>query len=1718
MAIPTALNLQQQQRQQQQQQSQQPQLQQRRGREEQQSPWNPSRNNVTSTDTSDPGFSGPAVGMPETAAAAAATTTATQAEEICGGTRVNAAAAAAGQAAAAASAAAAAAAGRQQEQQPFTTNLAIRTVPQRRETPEKPGVSGPPLVVGGPLVLGGPRNLKQLLHRGDPKAGALMRSELLQQAPPSSVCTQAAEALKSVRAAAAPTCSSSSSSSNNGSNSNSKRANGGDEGCGSAERDAVQAAKAAVAAGAASSAFASNGVAASACCFCAFLPLCPRCLGALEGPSANYTGAPRCCEVCSTAPLPPAAEAARLSELLLLPLRGPSPLRFPPAMKLRGAPFLAAERLREEEEICPRGIRFARCLYTWGAQDSFLLGLPTFSCHGDSRERPPTRVPLRALSQQQQQQEQHPQKHQKRPERQQQEEQQQQQGGKAQPPQQQEWGGSRGCSSCMCISCGGPDCLESECTSVCGVFCGPGASAAATEGGGLWVWGPSAGGSTGVTVPPTPIVLEAERGPALGSGADRLTKSRATTRREGGLQGGNSSFSEVPLQIAQVALGLRHGLALVKRGAPGAPRPTETLLYAWGPDPLLGGPASAAGTGAAGASGDASAAARDSRKGPPSVVMGGPQLICQSSGWPAAQGLTRGPLTTQLETVEGGPSWRPSKKDTGPPTAGTLLPGPKGPLRLSVSSIAAGDRHALLLLDEGVVMVYGSNERGQCAQPASVPFVTRPQSLELPVIKQVAAAAAASAAFGVGPQPVIGRPSSAALRRYPMLLLLLRGCMPEVFCWGASPIIAPPVPQQQPQQQHQQQLKHHQGQQRFVKQHAASRIGDNSSSDNSSSSSKTRELFYKPLPVRFCRSPNSSGRGPQGAPGDWQEQPMGHGAPPLKWIAVSDFVGAALTSSGELCVWLSAARPAEMSLLTAAGGGPPGSPPGTRGPPLPLFESVSFGGPHQLLGRTAEGLLYSIHLKEPDGAAAAAAGAAVIAETPQLLPLAGVRGAAASSRHGAAAVSMPLPRFPVPFSCAKQQQQQLRQWQQQQESQRHKQQLQGKEEQQQAECPSLVSLCCSRLASRCAAVADLLQLAALCDRLLLPELFDFCCCSLLLNLPLFLQQQQQQQRLPLSRAACAGMQLLLLQLVVVGALRPLDCQSAVLLPEASLVESLGSSSDRPGEPPARIDAEEESLVSFSPEDMGAPGDKEGPLPRLFSAVSAPAHTVFIGPVGGPPERWLAVSAVEDEPGGGGVPGHTGKANREKASEAGALEGQKQVQHQEPQQDNQQHQRMQQKQQQQRQQQQKQHSRKQNNQQQRPQPKMHQQQQHQQLNNTSSGSQVGRSAIKPQTASVWGPPPPCSVISEAPLQQQLLQNRRQQQLPQKQQQKQQQQDKQHPRQQHEEQPPPEPQWQPAGRGGARGPPKPPEETSRLSSLVPSGGPQLRESSSPFLQPATIGSLPKASVQGNSSQGPFPSATMRAPMKVDLGSLIRVRPSKKSLTLRKGGNLEGGPPPNREAGASGLSEAPAELRRGWGPPKEAQAPRQVSMREVMEEQLQEQPREGPPKGLQLPGSASKGPTRGASGKGRGGPGLDPSCNRWGPQAAAKVQGSGTQLPSLSEIEMEEKETERALLLVAESVWFEELLKGQPPQFEGYSPPPGALGAPLELLGASPSEPATRALRDPLDQADRGGARRRPPGTQEQRPRGGGPHPPRGPRRSGGFRGGAPRGGGPSRPNDT
>ncbi|KAL8274042.1 hypothetical protein Esti_002041 [Eimeria stiedai] len=1520
----------------------------------------------------------------------------------------------------------------------------------------------------------------QLLYREAPKGGAPLQSEVLQQPPPSSVCTQAAEALKNVWAAAAPTCSSSndrssSGSSNSGSSSsgsrsslsgsrsglsgssngssNSKRENNSDQGCGSAEGDAA-AATTAAAAGAASSAAASDAAGASACCFCAFLPLCPQCLGPLEGPSSDGRGAQRCCEVCSTAPLPPAAEAAHLSHLLLLPLRSPSSLREP-SVKLRGAPFVSAESLRQESS--PRGVRFARCLYTWGAQDSFLLGLPTFSCHGDSRERPPTRVPLRALPQQQQQQQEQQQQQQR--ERQQQE-QEQHQGRKAQHRQQQGTGGLHGGPSSMCFSCGGPDCLESECTSVCGVFCGPGASAAATAGGGLWVWGPSAGGSTGVTVPPTPLVLEGDKGPLLDNGADRLAKPlrlRATNRREGGPHGGTGASSQGPLQIAQVALGLRHGLALVKRGAPGAPRPTKTLLYAWGPDPLLRGPA-AAGTGAAGSSDDAAAAARD-RKGPPSGVIGGPQLICESPDGPAAQGLVRGPLITQLETLEGGPLLKPSR--LGPFTAGTLLPGSKGPLRLSVSSIAAGGRHALLLLEEGkrVVMVYGSNERGQCAQPASVSFVTRPQTLELPVIKQVAAAAAASAAFGVGPQ--------------------------QVFCWGASPVVAAPASQQQ-QQRQQQQLKQQQGQQRFVKQHAASRIGDNSSNDNSSissSSSKTLELFYKPLPVRFCRDPTSSGRGPQGAPGDWQEQPMGHGAPPLEWIAVSDFAGAALTSSGELCVWLSAARPAEMCLLTAAGGGPPGSPPGTRGPPLPLFEAVSFGGPHQLLGRTAEGLLYSIHLKETGAAADAAA---VIAGTPKLLPLAGVTGAAASSRHGAAAVSMPFPLFPVPFMCAKQQQQQQQQ-------------------QQRGECPSLVSMCCSRLASRCAAVADLLQLSALCDRLLLPELFDFCCCSLLLNLPLFLQQQQR--RLQLSRAACAGVQLLLVQLAAVGALRPLDPQSVVSLSEAPRDVPPGSSFDRLAGPPASVDTDEEDPVSLSPDERGASGDKDEPLPRLFSAVSATAHAVLVGAIGGPPEKWLAAFAVEDERAGVGAP--TGKPTKERALEQGTLEGQMQVQHQAPRQDKQQQQQMQPKQQHQKQPQQKRNPKQQQKQQQRPQPKLQQQQQ-QQPGNHTSGCQEGRSIAKqtPQTSSVWGPPPACSVITE-PLQQQLQQSKRQHQLPQEQQQKQQREEDQHQRQQHEVQPQPKPQWQSAGRG-TRGPLSPALETSRPTSLRPSGGPQLKESGSPFSQP--ISSLSAAPVQRGPSQGPS-SATRGAPTKVALGSLIRVRPSKKALLLRRVRNTEGAPP-DKEAGAPGRREAPVEPRRGWGPAREAQAAPQISMREVMEEQLQEQPRDFPLKGLYISGCVSKGPTRGACGKGRGGPGHDPSCNRWGPQAAAKVQGSGAQGPSLSEIEMEEKETERALLLVAESLWFEELLKGQTPRLEGYSPP-GAWEASLEVLGAA-SEPVGRIARGPPAQGARGGPTRRPCGTQEQRARGRA-HP-RGPRRSGGFRGGAPRGGGPSQPNDT
>ncbi|KAL8442898.1 hypothetical protein Emag_006183 [Eimeria magna] len=1593
-------------------------------------------------------------------------------------------------------------------------------LPAKGASGEGPDLPGSPQIGPCPLVsclgcctpcaaLGASRLLRrgnilcalQLLHQGAPKSGFSMRSELLQQTPASSVCAQAAEALRSVWAAAALTCSRSSdsssgsssggsSSSSNSISTSSKHSNSSGETCGSAKRDAALATTAAAAAGAARSAAASDAAAAPACCFCAFLPLCPQCLGSLKGPSSDDLGAPRSCEICSTAPLPPVAEAARLSRLLLLPLRGPSSLSEPPPLKLRGPLPLRAETLREK--TTPRGIRFARCLYTWGTQDSFLLGLPTFSCHGDSRERPPTRVPLRALAQQQQQQQE-----------QQQEKKQEQQEHQQQGQQQQAKGGLRRNPSCMCISCGGPDCLQSECASVCGVFCGPGASAAATAGGGLWVWGPSAGGSTGVTVPPTPLVLEEEKGPPFGSGADRLTKTKATTRREGGLQGGLGASPRGPLQIVQVALGLRHGLALVKRGAP---HPTETLLYAWGPDPLLGGPAAAAGTGSAGLSGDAAAASRDPRKGPLSGVTGGPQLICQSSCGPVAQGLVRGPLITQLEKLEWSPPRMPSRKETGPPPAGTLLPGPKGPLRLSVSAIAAGDRHALLLLDEGVVMVYGSNERGQCAQPASVSFVTRPQSLDLPVIKQVAAAAAASAAFGVGPQ----RDSNAAAAA-----AAVPAAAAEVFCWGASPVVAAPTSQQQQQQQ--QQLKQQQGQQqRFVKHHPASRNGDSSNSDNnssSSSSSKTLELFYKPLPVRFCRSPGPSGRGAQGAPGDWQEQPMGHGAPPLKWIAVSDFAGAALTSNGELCVWLSAVRPAEMCLLTSAAEGPPGSPPETRGPPLPFFESVSFGGPHQLLGRTAEGLLYSIHIKEAD---AAAAGAAVIAGTPQLLPLAGVTAAAASSRHGAAAVSMPLPRFPVPFTCANQQQQQQRkQQQQQQQSQRHQQQQQEDEQQQQLECPSLLSLCCSSLASRCAAVADLLQLSALCDRLVLPELFDFCCCALLLNLPLFLQQQQQQQRLQLSRAASAGMQLLLLQVAAVGALRPLDCQSIHFPPEVSLEVPSGSGFDSGGGPPASTAADEEGLVSVSPERRGAPEDGEGPLPRLFSAVSATPHAVFIGPTGGPPEKWLAAFASESECLGAGAPG--GKATKEGAPEPKALEGHKQVQHQALQQDKQQHQQMQQKQQHQKQQQPKQHPKEQQKQQQRPQPRLpKQQQQQQQPESILSGRQDGVPVANqtPQTSRVWGPPPACSAISE-PLQQQLHQSKRQQQPLQEQQQKQQQQEDQHQRQQHEEQHQPQPQWQSAGRG-PRGPPSPALKTTRSSSLGAPGGPLLRGSGSPFLQPTSVSPLLKASVQGGPSQGPA-TATRGAPMKVALGSLIRVRPSKKALSLRAAGDPEG-PPADKEAGAPpGSKEAPIAARRAWGPPKEVQAAPQVSMREVMEEQLQEQPREGPLKGLHIPGSVSRGQTRGAFCKGRGGPGHDPSCNRWGPQAAAKVQGSGTQGPSLAEIAMEEKETERALLLVAESLWFEELVKGQAPRLEGYSPPPGAWEAPPELLGAS-SEPVGRATQGSSAQGDRGGHRRRPPPqTQEQRARGGCAQP-RGPRRTGGFRRGAPRGRGPSSSYDT
>ena len=142
-------------------------------------------------------------------------------------------------------------------------------------------------------------------------------------------------------------------------------------------------------------------------------------------------------------------------------------------------------------------------------------------------------------------------------------------------------------------------------------------------------------------------------------------------------------------------------------GATGAPvsednESTETLLYVWGPDPLWG--AGAAATTAAAA--NSGAGGSKDGKGPP--PFGGPQLMCHSGGGAPEKGPGRGPLKTELETLT-----RPNKGRRGSHgsaateaaaagAAGEPLLPIRGPLRLSVSSVSAGDRHALLLLDTGI--------------------------------------------------------------------------------------------------------------------------------------------------------------------------------------------------------------------------------------------------------------------------------------------------------------------------------------------------------------------------------------------------------------------------------------------------------------------------------------------------------------------------------------------------------------------------------------------------------------------------------------------------------------------------------------------------------------------------------------------------------------------------------------------------------------------------------------------------------------------------------------------------------------------------------------------------------------------------------------------------------------------------------------------------------
>ena len=79
--------------------------------------------------------------------------------------------------------------------------------------------------------------------------------------------------------------------------------------------------------------------------------------------------------------------------------------------------------------------------------------------------------------------------------------------------------------------------------------------------------------------------------------------------------------------------------------------------------------------------------------------------MCYSSEGPPNKGEVWGPLKTHLETLTKpprGPPGGPPRLGLGAAGAAAELPLPlKGPLRLSVSSVAAGDRHALLLLNDG---------------------------------------------------------------------------------------------------------------------------------------------------------------------------------------------------------------------------------------------------------------------------------------------------------------------------------------------------------------------------------------------------------------------------------------------------------------------------------------------------------------------------------------------------------------------------------------------------------------------------------------------------------------------------------------------------------------------------------------------------------------------------------------------------------------------------------------------------------------------------------------------------------------------------------------------------------------------------------------------------------------------------------------------------------